>query len=119
MSEPKEDLVVFDHAYLDDYTSQDEDLQREVLLLFFGQIDSLVDGLDPEGTAEDWKAAAHAIKGSARGLGMKKMAHLCEHLEEILEEAGDVKVGQKAGLVAEVKAVRTEVVAHYPGIFAP
>jgi len=116
MSASQEDPPVFDYDYFNRYTSEDEALQREVLALFFGQIESMVEGLDPHSGAEDWKAAAHAIKGSARGLGMGKLGRHCEHLEDIMSDASAAKAAEKAILVTEVEAVHVEVAGRYPGL---
>ena len=107
----------FDFEYFDVYTSGDEALQREVLILFFGQIPGLLEKLGPDGTADDWTAAAHAIKGSARGVGLKHIGDLCEAMEKQADVQGEQKQTSLAQVQEAVAAARASVEAQYAGIF--
>ena len=117
MSTSEIDPEVFDFEYLKTYTSEDDDLQRDVMGLFFGQIESLLDRLDPLGTAQDWKSGAHAIKGSARGLGMVRIGNHCQAMEERKEEPEDTRRKDKAKLQSEIENARAAVIICYPGLF--
>lgn len=108
----------FDFEYFDAYTSGDDALQREVLLLFFGQIPELLEKFGPSGTSNDWRATAHAIKGSARGVGLKRIGDLCEAMEKQADEPDAHKQTSLAQLQAALAAAQTSVEAQYAGIFA-
>ncbi len=109
--------VDFDFAYFDTYTSGDEALQREVLQLFFGQIDGLLEDLDPDSGAKDWHAGAHAIKGGARGIGLGVVADLCQEMEE--QKDGDTATRRTAleDLKAALDKAAQNVAGRYEGIF--
>lgn len=107
----------FDFEYFDVYTSGDEALQREVLILFFDQIPGLLGKFGPDGTADDWRAAAHAIKGSARGIGLKLIGDLSEAMEKHAEEPDAEKQTALARLQEALAAARASVEDQYGGIF--
>jgi HPt (histidine-containing phosphotransfer) domain-containing protein len=69
--------VVFDRAHFDHMTGADRALQLEVVNLFRGQVESWDSAL----MGDDWRAAAHTIKGSARGIGLHALALACEQAE--------------------------------------
>lgn len=117
MDDQGEGSKAFDFAYFDQYTSGDKALQREVLQLFFGQIVSLVAVLDPDGSNEDWRAGAHAIKGGARGTGMTVVGDLCQHMEKMTDESAAIRKSVLADLDGALKAARLSVAARYEGIF--
>lgn len=68
---------LFDPAHFDHMTGGDRALQTEVLGLFRTQ----VDGWNAALGQGDWRAAAHAVKGSARGIGLEALAEACEAAE--------------------------------------
>lgn len=117
MGDPGEGGDAFDFAYFDQYTSGDEALQREVLQLFFGQVVGLVADLDPEGSDQDWRAGAHAIKGGARGVGLIVVGDLCQHMESMKEPGAAVRKAVLADLKRALKTARESVTEHYEGIF--
>lgn len=69
--------AIFDRAHFDHMTGADRALQHEVVELFRGQIG----GWDAALAGGDWRAAAHTIKGSARGIGLQALADACERAE--------------------------------------
>lgn len=107
----------FDFAYLDNYTSGDAELQKEVLQLFFGQIESLVEKLEPRGGHKDWHAGAHAIKGSARGVGLHHVGDLCEQMEKLKDVDAAVRGASLAELKAALGRAKVAVAVQYDGIF--
>ena len=117
MDDQGEGGKAFDFAYFDQYTSGDEALQREVLQLFFGQIVTLVAALDPDGSNEDWRAGAHAIKGGARGTGLTVVADLCQYMEKMTDESATLRKSVLADLDEALKAARNSVATRYQGIF--
>jgi HPt (histidine-containing phosphotransfer) domain-containing protein len=78
-SEPA--LTVIDEEHLGRMTLGDVSLEREVLEIFVRQIGIMlkrIDSAEPRVAA----AAAHTLKGSARGIGAWRLAQAAEQLEE-------------------------------------
>ena len=72
-----------DFNHLDSYTAGDQDLIREVLRLFDGQVGQLVETLASSSDAKAWKETAHGIKGAARGIGAWQVAEVAADAEKI------------------------------------
>lgn len=77
------DPTIFDRAHLRQYTNGDENLERELLGLFLGQFTPIRTQLHAAAQADDWKFAAHTLKGSARSIGAAQIGALAEKLELI------------------------------------
>lgn len=111
----------FDFEYFDAYTSGDDALQREVLNLFFEQIPGLLAKFSPDGSVHDstgdWQATAHAIKGSARGIGLGRVGDLCEAMEKQVNGPEAEKRAALTRLQEALAAARASVTAQYTGIF--
>ena len=85
------DMNVFkDHLDLDqlnESTMGDRDLQCELFQLFFGQCPDYLDQMRDSvvsGNVKNWRSAAHAIKGSALGIGFFNIAQ-CAKIAEGME----------------------------------
>jgi HPt (histidine-containing phosphotransfer) domain-containing protein len=72
-----------DFNHLDSYTAGDQDLIREVLGLFKGQVGQLVGMLHSTTDAKTWRETAHGIKGAARGIGAWKAADCAAAVEKV------------------------------------
>ena len=108
----------FDFEYFDGYTSGDDPLQREVLQLFFGQVSSLLEKFI-EGAAPDvWQTTAHAIKGSARGVGMGVVAGLAEQMEGEAAHPEEARQATLNQLNEAFASARSAVEGRYSGIFS-
>lgn len=77
------DPAIFDRAHLSQYTGGDQTLERELVSLFLGQFAPIRAQLDAAASPQDWKFAAHSLKGSARSIGAPQIASLAEKLETI------------------------------------
>ncbi len=75
------DPAVFDRGHLRQYTGDDPALERELVSLFLGHFAPVRAQLDAARSAQDWKFAAHSLKGSARSIGAPRVAALAEKLE--------------------------------------
>jgi len=73
--------AIFDRDHLRQYTGGDAALERELLGLFLGHFAPVRSQLDAALSAQDWKFAAHTLKGSARSIGAPHVAALAEKLE--------------------------------------
>jgi chemotaxis protein histidine kinase CheA len=77
----KVDPAIFDREHLSQYTSGDAVLERELVTLFLGQFAPVRAQLDAALSEQEWKFAAHSLKGSARSIGAPQIAALAEKLE--------------------------------------
>lgn len=96
---------VFDRAHLMAQAMQDEVLAAEVLGLFLTQLPPLVEAFSTAATAEDWRSAAHALKGAAASIGAPRLQALAGELETS-GRAGDPHVRQ-----LRLQAVRAAALA--------
>lgn len=74
-----------DRAALDENTMGDEELQRELFEIFFGQAPALYDRMLDAMKRKDggaWRSTAHAFKGSSRALGLERIAALAARAED-------------------------------------
>ena len=108
---PVDDCQAIDESHLGRMTLGDHRLEQEVLELFLRQTTIMLNRIvnaDPPLAA----AAAHTLKGSARGIGAWRVARAAELLE--LAAGGDAgKDGSKndadlADAIAELKAASLE-----------
>ena len=100
--------TVIDAGHLERMTLGDRRLEREVLELFVRQTTIMLDriaGAEPAMAA----AAAHTLKGSARGIGAWRVARAAEDLEQAAAPAcGE---GDLAEAITELKAASLEASA--------
>ncbi len=68
-----------DFAYLESYAADDLVVVQEVLELFRQQAGLWAPLLTPGG--DGWRDAVHTIKGTARGIGARDLAQVCEEAE--------------------------------------
>lgn len=81
------DPAIFDREHLKQYTGGDEALERELIGLFLAQFVPARAQLDDTASPEEWKFAAHSLKGSARSMGAPRIAALAEELENLGQRA--------------------------------
>jgi HPt (histidine-containing phosphotransfer) domain-containing protein len=77
-----------DQVHLERMTLGDRGLEREVLELFARQTTMTLERIAGSGPACA-AAAAHTLKGSARGIGAWRVAEAAERLEQAVAGAGD------------------------------
>ena len=70
-----------DFGHLETYAAHDAELIEEVLGLFRQQAELWMPMLDPAAPSEGWRDAAHALKGSALGVGAFAFAEACSAAE--------------------------------------
>lgn len=75
-----------DFEHLKQYVGDDVSLIKEVFGLFKHQVDMWSKGLDPKADDEIWSGVMHSLKGTARAVGAKNLAALCEHGEGMVGE---------------------------------
>jgi len=77
--------IDFDH--LEKYVSGDDALRDEILDIFVGQVDLLLQQFDVFQSDEGWKDTAHTLKGASRGVGAWGLGKLCEEAEQMVGAA--------------------------------
>src|SRR5208282_4432655 len=97
--------TAIDEIHLGRMTLGDRRLEREVLEIFVRQTAILLDrivGAEPALAA----AAAHTLLGSARGIGVWRVARAAERLEHVAGEGDDKAIMDEA--IAELKTASLE-----------
>jgi HPt (histidine-containing phosphotransfer) domain-containing protein len=100
--------TVIDESHLERMTLGDRRLEREVLELFVRQTTIMLGRI--VGAAPAWAAAAaHTLKGSARGIGAWRVARAAELVENAANGEGGPDAMEEA--VTELKAASLEASA--------
>jgi HPt (histidine-containing phosphotransfer) domain-containing protein len=94
-----------DQVHLERMTLGDRSLEREVLEIFARQTAMTLERITGAGPARA-AAAAHTLKGSARGIGAWRVAEAAERLEHAAANAADEAAMLAA--IAELKAASFE-----------
>jgi HPt (histidine-containing phosphotransfer) domain-containing protein len=101
-----------DFNHLEHYVGGDQAIIREVLALFSDQARTVLPLLDPRGPADQWRGAAHSLKGSALGIGAGALAEACGEAEA----AKDAPVAEKIAACARIAdclgAVLTDIAGY-------
>ena len=106
-------LKAFDIELLRRYTFEDEALERELLDLFRGQLPILIKQLAEAKGHDEWRLAAHTLKGSARSVGAPVLAELALELEQIGFQENPHRAKLAAKAEAAAKAFEKAVESHY------
>lgn len=91
--------AVLDRAHFDHMTGADRALQLEIIALFRAQADAWRSAFDE---AQAWREPAHTLNGSARGIGLHKLANACA-----AAEAAD----QPTAALADLRAALAEALS--------
>jgi HPt (histidine-containing phosphotransfer) domain-containing protein len=94
-----------DHVHLERMTLGDRTLEREVLEIFVRQTAMTLERIAGAGPART-AAAAHTLKGSARGIGAWRVAEAAERLEQAAIGVADAAAMLAA--IAELEAASLE-----------
>jgi HPt (histidine-containing phosphotransfer) domain-containing protein len=94
-----------DQVHLERMTLGDRSLEREVLEIFARQTALTLERMAGAGPAR-MAAAAHTLKGSARGIGAWRVAEAAERLEQAATAAADAAAMLSA--IAELEAASSE-----------
>jgi HPt (histidine-containing phosphotransfer) domain-containing protein len=79
-------LAILDQDHLSIMTGGDRDLQSELFGLFDTQAALWQRLFTPNAPLHTWRDAAHACKGSAKGLGLWRLAEACSLAEQLGRE---------------------------------
>jgi HPt (histidine-containing phosphotransfer) domain-containing protein len=80
-----------DFAHLEAYVGGDRAIAREVLALFSDQARTVLRTLSPTASDDEWRNAAHSLKGSALGIGAFDLAQACSEAELARSESAEAK----------------------------
>lgn len=107
----------FDHAHLDHYTMQNQELALEVLGLFLAQLPATLQLIEAATAPADWKFAVHALKGSAAAVGAGKLYRIAAELEKVAF-TGEAHIRLLRIQALKAAAVEFRQLAHraYPGL---
>ncbi|MGH1456841.1 MAG: response regulator [Alphaproteobacteria bacterium] len=102
-------VTILDMDHLNMFTDGDPDEERQLLDLFFDQVELSLMALN-EGCVnddpEEWKKAAHKFKGSAANLGATALCGSCENAEKNFNEGLDAKKSMLIEINAQVLALK-------------
>ena len=90
-----------DLVHLARQTLGDVELEREVLSLFVVQSQVYLLRLQAAESLDDWKRAAHTIKGSARGIGAWPLAEAAEAAEALPGQVHDAAHRDAANILLQ------------------
>lgn len=100
-------LIDLDH--LDLYVCGDDALRDEILAIFEEQAEIWAGLLDPDAEDATWHAAAHALKGAARGVGAWQLGDLCAKAESLTGHIRNLRQKREAVLSAVRETGRATV----------
>ena len=75
---------MIDLEHLEKYVAGDSALRDEILTIFAKQAEMLSNQFSVPSSDEDWRNAAHALKGASRGVGSWALGDLCEEAETMI-----------------------------------
>ena len=104
--------VPIDMEHFGLFTDGDPDEEKELLNLFFEQTEIGVKELEENcanENAQEWKKAAHKLKGSAANLGARPMAAACK----IAEEEFELNEDEKIKMLTEINSKIVELLDYF------
>lgn len=99
--------IDMDHFHL--FTDGDPEEERELLDLFFSQVDLSMADLEEscfQDDVESWKKAAHKLKGSAANLGANPLSAVCKEAEERFDDDQTIRLAMLADIHSKVSELR-------------
>jgi HPt (histidine-containing phosphotransfer) domain-containing protein len=105
--------LVLDNDHFRNMTGDDTALQAEIVALFRGQAPLWERLLTPDAPIHTWRDTLHTVKGSARGLGLWRLAEACE-IAEIATQACAPDSRTIGHELARVRAALSEALTALP-----
>lgn len=84
--------MIFDRDHLNRYTAGDAALEAELVGLLREQATRCLAAMEAATDANAWKAAAHTLKGAARGVGAFELGEACQRAEDAPQTAWPLMV---------------------------
>ncbi len=108
MAQPTwDESVILDIAHLSGFTGGDPDFENQVLNIFLDNAPGYLISLSETDT-ENWKAAAHKLKGAARSIGAWRLACAAERAEKM--RAPDQGDNTRAPIIATLQTRMSQLV---------
>jgi HPt (histidine-containing phosphotransfer) domain-containing protein len=104
------EMAVLDRDHLARMTFGDRSLEREILQLFDRQSELLLERMRASGPAAI-ATLAHTLKGSAVGIGARRVACAAAEAEEVAQTKPDESNHMIAQLALRVEEARAEIAA--------
>lgn len=104
----RRECMLIDLVHLSKYTLGDRDLECELLGLFRSQSSVYMGRLETAGCLDEWKEAAHGLKGSAKGIGAWAIADHAETAEQMCS----IEPSDRDDALQSMRATVDETIAH-------
>lgn len=104
-----------DFSHLENYVAGDQAVVREVLGLFSDQARTVLPTLNPFAAGDDWRNAAHSLKGSALGIGAFALAEACSDAESVRDASPEVKRAVLASVADALAEALADIAAYTRG----
>jgi HPt (histidine-containing phosphotransfer) domain-containing protein len=104
-----------DFTHLENYVAGDRVVVREVLALFSDQARTVLPALNPTAPGDDWRNAAHSLKGSALGIGAFALAEACSEAECARDASAEVKRAALAKVANTMAQALADIAAYTRG----
>ena len=101
-----------DFNHLENYVGGDQGIIREVLALFSDQARTVLPLLDPDGPPDQWRSAAHSLKGSALGIGAGPLATACGDAEAVRDATPAEKIAARSRIADCLGAVLADIAVY-------
>ncbi len=100
-----------DFGHLDLFTRGRPDVEEDLLCNFISGTETYIKLLEAAPDAKQWRDAAHALKGAARGIGATRVADLAATAEQVRVSDSAGRAAALAALSAALAAVRAVAAA--------
>lgn len=102
--------MIFDHSYFQEVTSEDAELQQELLARFQTTLESCTHRLQQE--SDNWTATLHELRGASMAMGALELAKHCQTGEHHTPENPQEYLEQLSQLANNtVETIRTSLAA--------
>ncbi len=102
-------VIDVDFSLLEQQLAGDRAIVREVLALFSEHARAVLPQLDPRGSADAWRKAAHGLRGAALGIGANALAKACNDAEEAPHASPKDKEAARARIAECLGAALTDI----------
>lgn len=100
---------ILDISQLRQFTAGEAELEREIAELFTESSAGYLAAMTPDAADKSWHAAAHSLKGSARGIGAGRVAALAAAAEGLL--GADASPQRRAAAQSDLSDAVDDVIA--------
>jgi HPt (histidine-containing phosphotransfer) domain-containing protein len=102
-------IIEVDFSLLEQQLLGDRAIVREVLALFGEHARTVLPQLDPHGSADAWRKAAHGLRGAALGIGANALAQACHDAEEAPDASPQEKAAARVRIAERLGAALADI----------